>query len=269
MPSAVCFLLAAFCIFILLVMLVSRQTFLVILLSCTTLVFVLQGVEKATVQEPLQQLSNQPQQVRLRVDAIYDGYQPQTKRVYATVLQAKTDTLMGIKVEAVVESPIEIGDVLQGNAVLSSLPQDEFLAGQYADGVYLKAESEDFAISGNEVTFQGKLQRLRDQLAAKIKRYLRQDLGAIAAATAIGDTSGLSSETKEVFRKAGFSHVLVVSGMHLSVWCSIWLMLGSWMKKPRIGAVVAALCAVGFAMLTGFSPSMVRALTGVLVYCGC
>ena len=269
MPSAVCFLLAAFCVFVLLAMAVCRQEFLAVLLGCAAMVLVLQGVEKATVQEPLQSLPDEMQTVRLRVDEIYDGFQPQTKRVYATVLQAETDALPGIKIQAIVEAPIEIDDILEGEASFSALPQDEFRAGQYADGVYLNAEGESLTVCGNEITLQGRMRLLREQMASRIKRYLRQDLGAIAAATAVGDTFALSDETREVFRKAGFSHILVVSGMHLSVWCGVWLAIGERLKNRRLAALLACVGGIGFALVTGFSPSMVRALTGMLVYCGC
>lgn len=78
-----------------------------------------------------------------------------------------------------------------------------------------------------------------------------------------GDKSGIGKEVNEVFRKSGASHILALSGMHLGI---IWLVLnkllvflGNSRRAMRIrGTVIVGLSGF-FTLMTGASPSIVRA----------
>lgn len=87
---------------------------------------------------------------------------------------------------------------------------------------------------------------------------------AVISAMTIGDKTEMSSELKAQYSMAGVSHVLALSGFHLTIICSLLdiLLLGRfadrrfrWISK---GISVAALWA--FAMMAGFQPSLLRSV---------
>ncbi len=48
---------------------------------------------------------------------------------------------------------------------------------------------------------------------------MHRNTGGVLAAMTMGDRSGLSAQLRSAYRGAGLSHVLVVSGMHVSILC--------------------------------------------------
>lgn len=58
---------------------------------------------------------------------------------------------------------------------------------------------------------------LRVAAAQRIRSALPGDSGAIAAALIVGDRAGISDEANEAMRIAGISHVLSISGVHMSL----------------------------------------------------
>jgi len=61
------------------------------------------------------------------------------------------------------------------------------------------------------------IETLRVAAASRIRTALPGDTGAIAAALIVGDRAGISDDTNEAMRIAGVSHVLSISGMHMSL----------------------------------------------------
>ena len=86
----------------------------------------------------------------------------------------------------------------------------------------------------------------------------------------LGDKSGISSQTKVDFQNSGLSHVLAVSGLHLTIIVSI---LGIFLRRAskRIRAVILILCVWSFAFVVGLPASVVRAgfMLSVLLVADC
>lgn len=61
------------------------------------------------------------------------------------------------------------------------------------------------------------IETVRMAAAGRIRAVLSGDTGAIAAALIVGDRAGISNSTNEAMRIAGVSHVLSISGMHMSL----------------------------------------------------
>lgn len=98
---------------------------------------------------------------------------------------------------------------------------------------------------------------------------------AVVRAMVAGDRGGLDDETTDVFREAGVSHVLAVSGLHLAI-VALFVFAAVrrlWAACPplcmrvgadRVAALVAAPAAVAYTVITGGRISTVRALVVVL-----
>ncbi|WIV53108.1 ComEC/Rec2 family competence protein [Amycolatopsis nalaikhensis] len=76
----------------------------------------------------------------------------------------------------------------------------------------------------------------------------------------LGDTSALSPRVEQEFVTAGLAHLTAVSGGNLAVACGAVLLLLRLLRLgPRLSAVAAGACLVGFLVLVGPEPSVLRA----------
>ena len=85
----------------------------------------------------------------------------------------------------------------------------------------------------------------------------------LAKALLLGYKEDLTPETRQHFARAGLSHIMAVSGLHVGFlvapfWFFIPYMWGS-RKGKWIGIIVLSTILLGYAGLTGFSPSVSRA----------
>lgn len=138
----------------------------------------------------------------------------------------------------------------------------------YADGYYICAyivgEPEVFEA---DKPFYYNILTLRRYIRNCVLRLLPGDEGGLIIGMLLGDKSGLPAETIDNFRRAGVSHLLAVSGLHLSAFCFMLLWLLKRLRLPRRICSIAAMAGVVFFMaLTGFSPSVRRAGIMMLIY---
>lgn len=97
-----------------------------------------------------------------------------------------------------------------------------------------------------------------------ITSYLPGRNGAIAMAMTIGDKSEVDSRIMEYFNYCGASHLLVISGLHLSLWSvGIIKLLNKHSKLRRLSPFIGILCLLIYSSITGFSVSVIRAGTMV------
>jgi len=100
---------------------------------------------------------------------------------------------------------------------------------------------------------------------------MHRDTGGVLAAMTVGDRSGLSAKMRSAYRGAGLSHVLVVSGMHVSILCGDILSVllpYRWeqsYRRRRRRTVWKSLLALVLMGVTGFTPSVRRAAVAVWV----
>ena len=90
--------------------------------------------------------------------------------------------------------------------------------------------------------------------------------GALAAALLLGNRTMLSGITKLDFQYAGISHLLALSGLHVSIliaFVEFVLRLAGIGKRGR--AAIIPFIALGYLTLTGFSPSTCRAVLMAIV----
>lgn len=101
---------------------------------------------------------------------------------------------------------------------------------------------------------------IKEWVCNVVTLYLPCESGAIANAMAIGDRTGLSYETTTMFNYSGISHLLVVSGLHLSLWSlGIIKILQKKEKIRKYVVPIGLICLVVYAILTGLSVSVIRA----------
>ena len=85
---------------------------------------------------------------------------------------------------------------------------------------------------------------------------------SILKALLLGYTGELDTAQREAFSVAGLSHVLAVSGLHLGIiWSVAAALLAplAWLRLRRLQAAIIWLLLWGYAVVTGLSPSVIRA----------
>ena len=91
----------------------------------------------------------------------------------------------------------------------------------------------------------------------RINRIFPEDTAGFMRALLTGDRSGLSYQTQNQMSVAGISHVVAVSGMHVSLVVGFVSILC--LRRRRLAAVVSIAAMFFFAAMLGFSPSVLRA----------
>ena len=114
-----------------------------------------------------------------------------------------------------------------------------------------------------------------ERAAERLRRHIaslpfpHDGTGALVSALVTGDRSGLGAETVRVFRASGASHLLALSGLHVGVLYLAVERLLFWMgRAPRMRRIKAAVLVplAGFyTVMTGASPSIVRAFLFIVI----
>src|SRR5207245_4094950 len=93
-----------------------------------------------------------------------------------------------------------------------------------------------------------------------VSGVLDQEPAGLLPALVVGDTDALPRNVVDDFRTAGMAHLLAVSGANLAIVCvAMLLLLRALRVGPRGCAVGAMLTLVGFVVLAGPEPSVLRA----------
>ena len=97
------------------------------------------------------------------------------------------------------------------------------------------------------------LYRIKSKIYQKIdnlksKRYIKTFI--------LGDKSELDAGIKQIYQENGISHLLAISGMHISLLASILSFL---LKKFKYHHLLISVFLVFYAFLTSFTPSVIRA----------
>ena len=138
------------------------------------------------------------------------------------------------------------------------------LADGYQAGGYL-SQYEGIVVEPSQALAPGKLlAELRRQVGRELDRALPRREAGLLKAMVLGDGSGISQEDMGHFRQLGVSHILVVSGLHMTVLAAfLQFFLKRFPIRKAVGNLLTAMCLFLFLLLTGFQPSATR---GAVMY---
>lgn len=101
---------------------------------------------------------------------------------------------------------------------------------------------------------------MRAYIKNTVSRLIPGERGALATALLIGDKSNLPKSVSDSFSSAGISHLIAVSGLHLSIWCLFILKIFDVFRlRRRAGAIISAAFVIAFMAVSGFTYSVMRA----------
>ena len=125
----------------------------------------------------------------------------------------------------------------------------------------------------------GAIARLQRTLARHVRGRLDGSPGTIAAAFASGDRGAIAKADEEAMRDAGLTHLLAISGLHVSAMIgaayflairllALWPWLALRIRLPLTAACVAACAGVAYTLLTGAQVPTVRSCIGAILVLG-
>ncbi len=83
--------------------------------------------------------------------------------------------------------------------------------------------------------------------------------GGLLLALLCGAKEYTSSEVSLSFKNAGLSHILALSGMHLSMFSGIAMFFGKRIGRKKLSFIIRIITLILFVWFAGFSPSLLRA----------
>lgn len=156
------------------------------------------------------------------------------------------------------------GDVVSGFVVAGDDSfNEDFFENSLSTKIYFTFFEDDksyLETTGEIHDFYANIGKVKTWFSNIIDLYLPGESGAIAKAMTIGDKSEITDKTIDYFNYSGTSHLLVISGLHLTLW-SIGLMrfAEKFSKLRKHTAPIGLLCLFTYSALTGFSVSVIRA----------
>lgn len=147
--------------------------------------------------------------------------------------------------------------------------------GEFDAAAYYQRKDCLFALRKTKITAQTKnygrleefLSQLRYESEVLFRKLLGEKNGATASAMVLGQKKGMDSEVKALYQGAGISHLLAISGLHLSL---IGAGLFGLLKKVRLpvalSAGISTWILIVYAQLTGMGISTRRALVMFLLF---
>ena len=124
------------------------------------------------------------------------------------------------------------------------------------------AQSEGFQNS-----IRGRFFRIRALSRIQFKRlmYGWKGAGALLLALLSGSREYTEDGLSDAFRKAGLSHILALSGMHLSLFGGLAFFLGNKIARRNLADFLQLLAVLFFVWFAGVSPSLFRSLLSSII----
>lgn len=169
---------------------------------------------------------------------------------------------------------LDVGDVIIINAIAL---EPENMGERYnekitmlSDGIfvtYRSTEDHTLVVTDKEIF---DINFLLTNINLKMSRILTNTIGGeagnVCSALLLGNRNLISDSTARDFTRAGASHILALSGMHMSIIMgALMYILKRLIKKIQVTAVILSICAVFYLALTGFSVSATRSVIMLLI----
>ena len=131
-----------------------------------------------------------------------------------------------------------------------------------SQGIDFSVKADDIKTSaGKHAWYYHRLERLRDTLSASLLSVTDETTAGVLSSMLLGDKSYLDDEIKDLYQVSGISHILAISGLHISIVGMVFYRL---LRKRRVSYTAAFICSaaliLSYAVMTGNAVSTRRAV---------
>ena len=207
----------------------------------------------------------------LRSAKIMDG---RTISITAEVKEYSYETNYGGAVEAQVrrggknydvllylDDPMHLipGDVVSGTFRFRYTASGDDVTYHRGNGIFLLAyqENEISVQKTDEIPMKDFPAMLRRRLVYTLERCFPSDTAFFAKALLVGDRSDVDYEANTAFKVSGISHIIAISGLHISILFSLIILLCG--NRRLLTVLIGIPVLLLFAAVVGFTPSVTRA----------
>lgn len=137
----------------------------------------------------------------------------------------------------------------------------------FSDGIFVTAAALDDRVTyvgGELASPRFLIYRARAWISSLFRYRLGEDAGGFACGLLLGNGDEVPGTVKRDFRRLGLSHILAVSGLHLTVLCGILDIILKRLRASRaVSAALSCALVIFIIALTAAPPSIIRA--GIMV----
>ncbi|MBE6894813.1 MAG: ComEC family competence protein [Ruminococcaceae bacterium] len=158
-------------------------------------------------------------------------------------------------------SGFELGDIVEITGKFKPAKRDKYIFSNYSQNVKGSITADKIIRTDKNVkTVKYNALAIKNKLLNSAEQLFDNEYFAIVSAVAYGDSHRITPEIKSLFKTAGLSHALVVSGLHIGI---IMLAIQSLFRYipiyKKIKNVITAIAVIIFMYIVGLSPSVIRA----------
>lgn len=160
-----------------------------------------------------------------------------------------------------VEGTISLFDVATNEGAFDAR---QFYRSQKIDfGIWVECV---IAVRGKPDRYRMFLENIRQRLKNNIESCMKD--GGVLSAMILGEKSGLDAEVKSLYQKAGISHILAISGLHVSfLGMGMYRILRHRLRRTYwMSATITAAVMLSYAIMTGNGVSTLRAVGMLCIY---
>lgn len=153
---------------------------------------------------------------------------------YKLNIRLSSKSRLGFKPYDTVEGDLQLYDIGKTRDARNYYLSENIFMGGYAKGDINISQPERKPIGYYPLA-------MRAYIKNTVSRLIPGERGALATALLIGDKSNLPKSVSDSFSSAGISHLIAVSGLHLSIWCLFILKIFDVFRlRRRAGAIISA-----------------------------
>ena len=195
--------------------------------------------------------------------------------IQVTNVNGKKDDYTAL-LECEYSGALRVGDKVAVKAIANELPEESSArfserADAISNGIFVIFTSDDESqLSVVEYTENNDpatiLPGINKYLSDILTGEIGGEAGNLSSALLLGNKSLLSSQAERDFRRVGASHILALSGMHMSIIMGFAMFLMKPVfKKRSIAVIILSVFALFYLALTGFSVSATRSVIMLLM----
>ncbi len=187
-------------------------------------------------------------------------YYGDANRYEIEIRESNTKRLNGTKASVLYsKKALYVGDTVKFYGTLHCL-DTKSAAYQYSNSVFSSVTVNELTADKTQNSFYKFTEGIRAKIRGILFKNTSFDTAATLNALLIGDKSFLSAEYEKAVKRSGVSHMLVVSGMHMTIICgTAFKVLSTVLLSRKLSAAVTLFIGLAFMAICGFTPSVIRA----------